>query len=273
MSQQPKITVITIVRNAAATIEEAIRSVLAQDYPTLEYIIVDGGSTDGTLAIIDRWRPRLARIISEKDQGISDAMNKGIGMATGDLIGLVHADDRLVGGALQAVAEAYCQDSSVDVIHGNCIAFDAETGERFLAKPAPKVNQPFLGQFLKHGSMFVSRQAYRKHGAYDLRYQCAMDYDLVLRLYLAGARMTYLDRPIAELRMYGVSIRASARTRRESRAIAIAHGCPAWRANVYYAYKYLKWLTLQCLLALHLRSAVRAYRRWGRRAVPLAGSV
>jgi glycosyltransferase involved in cell wall biosynthesis len=88
-----KVSIITICYNSAATIEDTIRSVISQDYPDIEYIIVDGVSTDGTLGIVERYRDRIHRVISEKDRGIYDAMNKGVSAATGDIVGILNSDD------------------------------------------------------------------------------------------------------------------------------------------------------------------------------------
>ena len=88
-----KVSIITVAYNAAGTIEDTIRSVLAQTYPDIEYIVIDGGSTDGTVGIIDRYRDRVAQVVSERDEGIYDAMNKGIRLATGEVIGILNSDD------------------------------------------------------------------------------------------------------------------------------------------------------------------------------------
>ena len=103
---QPKISIVTITFNSESTVEDTIKSVVSQDYPNLEYIIIDGGSKDGTLEIVDRYRDRIAKVVSEPDKGISDAFNKGIRNATGDIIGIINSDDILLPGALSAVAAA-----------------------------------------------------------------------------------------------------------------------------------------------------------------------
>ena len=112
----PRISVITITYNSAATLEETIRSVTMQDYPALEYVIIDGGSTDGTLDIVQKYKDQIQVVVSEPDKGISDAFNKGIAHATGEIIGIINSDDILLSGALREVAEAY--DPQVDVYSG-----------------------------------------------------------------------------------------------------------------------------------------------------------
>ena len=112
----PRITIVTITFNSAATLEETIRSVTMQDYPALEYVIIDGGSSDGTLDIVQKYRERIQIVVSEPDKGISDAFNKGIARATGEIIGIINSDDILLPGALRELAEAY--DPQVDVYSG-----------------------------------------------------------------------------------------------------------------------------------------------------------
>ena len=114
---QPKISIVTITFNSENTVEETIKSVISQDYSNLEYIIIDGASTDRTLEVVNKYRDRIARIVSEPDKGISDAFNKGIRYATGDVIGIINSDDILLPGALQAVAAAY--EEGVGVYRGN----------------------------------------------------------------------------------------------------------------------------------------------------------
>ena len=115
----PVISIVTVCFNSARTLEETMKSVLGQNYPALDYVVIDGGSTDGTLDIIDRYKDRLGYFKSEPDRGISDAFNKGIMNAKGDIICIINSDDILLPGALRAVAEHY--DENVDVFRCNVI--------------------------------------------------------------------------------------------------------------------------------------------------------
>lgn len=155
-----KITVITVCFNAEDTIEQTIQSVLGQNYPELEYIIVDGLSTDATMKIVNKYFCDTMRVVSESDKGISDAFNKGIGMATGDIIGLINADDQLNTGALARVNKAY-QESGADIIYGDTITIDAANNLRMYKKAGKleelKYSMPFI-----HQSAFVKKSAYEK---------------------------------------------------------------------------------------------------------------
>jgi glycosyltransferase involved in cell wall biosynthesis len=180
----PTITIITVCLNSQDTIGKTIDSVISQKYDALEYVIVDGGSTDNTLKIIEGYRDSLAgvlKLVSEPDNGIYDAMNKGIAMATGDLICMLNSDDRLTDGALNTVADAYDGDKYT-VIYGmqrrikdgrvySCGFY----GHEFL----DCVNIP-------HQAAYVSRAAYERFGTYDTRYKCNSDHDLMIRLYNSG---------------------------------------------------------------------------------------
>ena len=133
---QPKISIVTITYNSENTVEETIKSVISQGYPNLEYVIIDGASTDGTLDVVSKYSDRIAKIVSEPDKGISDAFNKGIKHATGEIIGIINSDDILLPGALQAVADAY--EEGVGVYRGNIFIWDSKSDTRIQACPSMK---------------------------------------------------------------------------------------------------------------------------------------
>lgn len=266
-----RISVITITLNSARYLDEAIRSVLSQEWPDLEYLIVDGGSRDGTLDIIRAHAAGDSRIrwISEPDEGIADAFNKGLAMAAGELIGILNSDDTYAPGALQAVAEAYRAEPECDVFHGDLLRYE---GERpvFVLKPAPVGPGIWHRMPLNHPATFVTRRAYRAVGGFDPRLRLAMDYDLVLRLYLGGHRFRYLDRVLATMRYGGASDERLVPVLREVFAITVRQGYPRWRAAGWFVWtallrsvkNLLRRLGLHGLLRLHprFRTADRAGR-------------
>lgn len=256
----PKITIITVSLNAAVHLEEAICSILESGYPALEYIGVDGNSSDGSVQIWMRYIDRLSWFCCEPDRGISDAFNKGIAHATGEIIGIVSADDVLLPGALEMVAECYIRNDCPDIIYGDVIFVDQVTGERTVSKPKNSLRSFWFGQPIKHGGTFISREAYERLGLYDLRYCCAMDYDLTLRFWVKGSRFVYLPYQLELIRTGGVNMRLRSRTRIESREISILNGCSIWKAWMYWSWKVIKDATKNALNRMGLRWVLRRYQ-------------
>jgi glycosyltransferase involved in cell wall biosynthesis len=202
----PSITIVTPSFNAAGTIAETLESVHEQAYPRLEHIVVDGGSTDGTLEILEAARG--IRYVSEPDRGLAHAMNKGIAMATGDLVGELNADDLYEPGALRAVGEAFRDHSNVEWLTGYCRIIDGDGTEIRRAITAYKnvllrrysAGLYLTQNFISAPATFFRRTALEAVGGFDERYRISVDYDLQLRLarrndplilrrYLASFRM------------------------------------------------------------------------------------
>jgi glycosyltransferase involved in cell wall biosynthesis len=188
VAEPPSISVITACLNARRTIEETIESVASQGYPSIEHIVVDGGSTDGTVDVLARHDH--LRWLSEPDQGRVDAVNKGVAMATGDVIAWLNADDRYQPGALLAVGEAFAANPSARWVTGYCDIVDGEGNEIRRAVTAYKSfllrrwSYPlYLTQnFVADPATFVRRDALEEAGPLDPRYRISHDYDLWLRV-------------------------------------------------------------------------------------------
>jgi glycosyltransferase involved in cell wall biosynthesis len=201
----PSIAVITPCLDAAATIEEAIESVRSQGYPRVEHLVVDGGSTDGTLEILERLG---VRYVSEPDDGRVDAVNKGVAITSGEVIAWLNADDRYHPGALQAVGEAFAADASATWVTGYCDIVDAAGGEiragvtgyknwllRHWSLPL------YLTQnFVSDPATFVRREALERVGPLDPRYRISHDYDFWLRIGRERPPVV-LDRTLSSFRM------------------------------------------------------------------------
>ena len=199
----PKISIITTSFNSEDTIEETIRSVIGQDYADTEYIIIDGASTDGTLGIINRYRDKISKVISEHDNGISDAFNKGIRHATGDLICFINSDDVLLPGVLSRVARHY--DGRSDIYCGNVLLWNPATN--FQCREVPSTDFPLMPFFrhVAHQGMFATKVCYRKYGTYDTKIRYPMDLDFLIRASRGGARFHYMDIDIARFRTGGAT--------------------------------------------------------------------
>ena len=223
---EPKISVITISFNSEATLEETIRSVTSQDYPALEYVIIDGGSTDGTLEIIRKYQDRIQVVVSEPDRGISDAFNKGVARATGEIVGIVNSDDILLPGALQKVAESY--QPQVDVYSGWIMFWNQETNETFPSYPDIAFDRLKLQYRVAHPARFIRRDAYERFGLYreDLRYM--MDIELLCRFYKQGARFMLIDSPLAMFRIGGTTNDSIYKKKEDYRAFVQSFGGSSW---------------------------------------------
>jgi len=184
----PTITVVTPCLNARDTIEATLESVRMQDYPHVEHVVVDGGSTDGTLDVLERAEG--IRYVSEPDRGLSDAMNKGIGMAAGDVIGWLNADDVYLPGALRRVGDAFASQPDAVWATGRCRIID--DGGRQIRRPVKAYKDFLLGRyshslyltqnFISAPATFVTKRGHELVGLYDERFKISMDYDLFLRL-------------------------------------------------------------------------------------------
>lgn len=197
-----KVSVITVVFNGIRYIEDCICSVLSQSFGNIEFIIVDGGSTDGTLDIINKYKHKISIVISEIDRGIADAFNKGIRAATGDVVHLLNSDDYyLNSNVISQVVEVFSKNQNSIVIFKTLIT-NPQRPDRLWS--------PFLRGLQRemtvpHPSTFIPLKIYRKHGLYDISLNIAMDYDLLLKLYSVGESFIIGDFCTTVMRTGGVS--------------------------------------------------------------------
>ena len=258
-----RLSIITVTYNSSRYLEETVKSVLSQDWPDLEYILVDGGSTDGTLAIIKRHAGRDSRVrwISERDEGISDAFNKGIGMATGAVIGIINSDDSYAPGALRAVAEASRLDPESDIFHGDVVRLEGEKPV-FRLKPADIDRRIWREMPLNHAATFVTRRAYERVGVFDKALRTAMDYDLVLRLYKANCRFAYVDKVLAFVRYGGESDYRFMNGLKEVFAVSVREGCPYWKACLRFTQRVMIVFIKNMLRRFGLYRLIRLHPRF-----------
>jgi glycosyltransferase involved in cell wall biosynthesis len=202
-----KVSVITIAYNSAETIEDTIKSVVSQDYPELEYIIIDGGSTDNTLKIIDRYKDHISNIISEPDKGIYDAMNKGVANATGELVGILNSDDIYADD--KVVTDIVNQLGDKDAIYADLVYVKRDAIDEVTRYW--KSGEYTKGDFVKgwmppHPTFFVRKRCYDAYGTYDLRLKSAADYECMLRMiHKNNISLAYLPRVITKMRVGGQS--------------------------------------------------------------------
>jgi len=242
----PKISIITACFNRSATLERSIVSVLNQNYPNLEFIIIDGGSTDGTVEVIKKYERHLSYWISEPDNGIADAWNKGIKKSTGEIIGIVDADNFYEPGVFKLIASVFQRKPSVEIIHGNLRYWN---GDKNLWIRKPHLEQEFFWKFMPYlfPSCFIMRSLYEKYGLFDSAYKLTMDYELLLRFFLKGVHFLYLDETIANFQLGGVSDVRCVAGLIENKNIVIRHGYSRIKA-----YRNLYWFILRRYLKLFL---------------------
>lgn len=213
-----KVSIITVVYNGAKTIERTIQSVISQTYKNIEYIIIDGKSTDNTLEIIEKYRKYIACVVSESDKGIYDAMNKGILKATGEIVGIINSDDYYESDAIEKVVD-YFYEAETDILYGK-VKLIYENGYIAVSDNLP-LEQLNFKMIIQHPSVFVKRSLYKQYGAFDLRYSIAADYDFLLRLYNQGVKFCYVDDVIAAFDMTGTSNKELRKATEEFREIAL----------------------------------------------------
>ena len=209
-----KVSIITTCFNRVSTIRDAIESVLAQDYPDIEYIIVDGASTDGSVEVIRgmmndmRWKKSF-KFVSEPDHGMYEAINKGIRMATGDIVGLVHSDDMLYDSHVISDIVGKFEKTGADFVYGDGIFVKANNMDkvvRYWVGGAYHRWKVRLGWLPLHPTCYIRRDVMLREGLYDESYRIAADTELLVRyLYKARLKVAYMKRLVVRMRMGGLS--------------------------------------------------------------------
>ena len=205
-----KISIITVCYNSESTIRDTIESVLSQSYASIEYIIVDGASSDGTMAVVDEYRDRIATVISEPDNGIYDAMNKGIKLATGDVVGILNSDDFYQNN--DVIFDVVCHFDSLpdsDVVFGDVVFVAPGKLEKIIRFYRSGHFKPWklrFGWMPPHPATFIKKCAYDQVGFYSLDYKISSDYEMFVRLLLVH-RLTYsrINKVLVRMRTGGVS--------------------------------------------------------------------
>lgn len=235
MNTSPLVSIITVTYNAKNYLEQTIQSVIAQTYPNIEYIIIDGGSTDGTIDVIKKYDNHIAHWVSEPDRGIYDAMNKGIRLAHGKLIGMVNASDYYEPNTVQRVIEAYQAKPNVGIFHGNINMLN-EDGSFFKRKVADTNLQHLeMGFSIFHPTFFVTANVYETMGLYDIHFRLAADYDFALRCWKAGVIFHHIDSILSNFRVGGATNQQRLQSLEESKQALINNGIPEQEANHAYA--------------------------------------
>jgi glycosyltransferase len=204
-----KISLITVTYNAEEFLESCINSVICQTYSELEYIIIDGKSLDCTLNIINKFQNKIDKVVTEADLGIYDAMNKGIRLATGDVIGILNADDFFTDeNVIRVIAETF-KNYNTDIVYGDLSYVDRHNTDKIVRKWVSKEYRRDAlnwGWMPAHPTFYARREMFEKFGYYDLNYGTAADYELMLRfMYKFKCSATYIKKVLVKMRVGGVS--------------------------------------------------------------------
>jgi glycosyltransferase involved in cell wall biosynthesis len=207
----PSLTIITVCFNSVSTIRDAIDSVLSQDYPGIEYIVIDGGSTDGTADVVRSYGSRIDSYVSEQDRGIYDAMNKGLELARGDVVGMLNSDDvysdpHVVSALIAAMVAARTDSVFADVVYVD--RSDTSREIRYYDSGHWRPSRFRYGLMPAHPTFFAKRDLYSRVGRFAVDYQIAGDFEMLVRiLYSERASYVHVPRPVVRMRRGGVSTR------------------------------------------------------------------
>ena len=205
-----KISIITATYNSDKTLRETLESVINQTFENIEYIVIDGASSDGTLKLIKEYSSRIDRLISEPDSGIYDALNKGIKLASGDFVGFIHSDDAFTNNkVIEKVAELA---SDADAVYGNLNYVDAKNPEKIIRRWKSCEFSPSLikkGWMPAHPTLYLRKGIYDNLGGFDLNFKIAADYESILRYFSTpGIRVKFLDEVLVNMKLGGASNRS-----------------------------------------------------------------
>lgn len=225
-----KVSIITACLNNVDTLESALQSVIEQDYKNIEYIVIDGASTDGTRELLDKYKDKISLIISEKDKGIYEALNKGLAKATGDIVGFLHADDFYSFPSTISKIATVFEKQDTDCVYGDLQYVDRENSIRIVRnwKSEPYYENIFLkGWMPPHPTFFLKKKWYEQYGNYNATLSISADYELMLRmLHKHKLKATYIPGVLVKMRTGGTSNRSLAR-----RIKANMEDRKAWKLN------------------------------------------
>ncbi|WP_281298251.1 glycosyltransferase family 2 protein [Flavobacterium limnophilum] len=231
-----RVSIITVCYNRKETIEQSIQSVLGQDYPQIEYIVVDGASTDGTTEIIEKYSDKISQYISEPDQGMYDAINKGLAMATGDVVGLMHSDDEFYDrSVVSKIVEAFKKSPNSDAIYGDGVYVSNDDEQKLIRNRiggAYDFNKIKSGWLPLHPTVYIKKSIIEKYGYYNLDFTIASDTEFLLRyLFKHKINISYLHHYVVKMRMGGMSTsyKRAFEVLREDYRIYKYHGLSAFK--------------------------------------------
>jgi glycosyltransferase involved in cell wall biosynthesis len=206
---KPKVSIITVCYNSSSTIEDTIQSVLSQTYDNIEYLIIDGKSTDNTLELITKYNTKISQIISEKDNGFYDAINKGIGLVSGDIVAILNSDDLYQDENVIADIVEHFENENLDACYADLVYVEGEDTSKVVRNWRSgnyKEGMFLQGWMPPHPTFFVKKEVYQQYGLFDLSLTSAADYEIMLRfIHKNKIVLGYLPRVTVRMRVGGMS--------------------------------------------------------------------
>ena len=238
---RPLVSIVTVVRNGGPLLEKTIRSVLAQDYDNIEYIVIDGASTDNTVEIIKKYEQEIDYWVSEPDRNADEAINKGVRKSRGELVGIITCGDWYEPDTVSSVVRTFLADRSIDLIYGN---MNRWRGDKllYLACPPADLDKLRRSMVLNFLDCFITKRSYETYGQYVQQYRVATDYELLLRFYCQGLKFKYLNKVLANMIAGGNSDIHRVRGIYECYLISRRHGYPFYKAFPFLVGRLIKWL-------------------------------
>lgn len=243
-----KLSMVTACFNAEKNIEKTIKSVLNQTLTVYEYFIIDGKSSDKTVEIAESYRKQFTSkgirytVISENDSGISDAFNKGIRNSTGDLIGLINADDEMLPDTCKILYDSF--RIGTDIYYGNCIWNESNNQLCFISKPkeqnTDRLYRLMYEMVMIHPATFITKRAYEKFGYYDVSFRYCMDEELLFRMYKNGVKFKYIDKELTMFFAGGLSDSNPGKVFHEASRIPIMYGEPRLKVKMIELKKFAR---------------------------------
>jgi glycosyltransferase involved in cell wall biosynthesis len=205
-----KVSIITITYNSASTVEDTLNSVVNQDYPNIEYLIIDGKSKDKTLQIVDKYKDKITKIVSEKDKGLYDALNKGVNLASGDIIGMLHSDDLYASNhVISDIVKTFESKPDADGVYADLVFVDRNDINKTTRtwESGDYEEGDFLNGWMPpHPTFFVRKECYERFGGFNTKLRLSADYELMLRMiHKNKIKLAYLPKVVVKMRMGGAS--------------------------------------------------------------------
>lgn len=244
----PKVSIITVCYNSVCTITDTIESVIRQSYPNIEYIIVDGDSTDGTVDIIKKYEKNIAKWVSEPDKGIYNAMNKGIRMATGEIVGIINSDDYYADtNTVLSVITLYRENHNAEIIYGDVKYLDIDKGITYINKSLDDPRKFKFGTMpICHPATFVTMKTYNDIGLFNEIFQNSSDYEFILRCIHKGKAFVKVNNIFTLMRSGGASTKYL-KTFSETRNINLMYGCNIFIAWIAFIESVIKTIIVNLL--------------------------